>query len=148
VTRGEAFLVHAANLLVGGTGLAYAVVLFFVEPVDEFAVVNHPAQPHLQHLHVLAAPLLVFALGAIWRSHAMASRRFRIAERWRSGNTLIGLAVPMMASGYLLQVAVAEGWRQTWSIVHLATAGLWAAVSVVHLLGPRPPSAGSRSRRS
>jgi hypothetical protein len=26
------------------------------EPADEWAVVNHPWQPHLQHLHVLAAP--------------------------------------------------------------------------------------------
>jgi len=56
VTRGEAWLQHAANLLVGGSGLAYAWTVYLAEPEDPFALVNHPWQPPLRSAHVVAAP--------------------------------------------------------------------------------------------
>ena len=40
-----------------------------------------PWQPAVQHLHVLAAPLLVFALGLIWKAHAWPGVRLRVAAR-------------------------------------------------------------------
>lgn len=137
MTRGEAILVHTANLLVGGTGLFYAAVLYLVTPTDEFAVVNHPIQPHLQHLHVLAAPLLVFAIGLVWRRHAVASWRLGVRDRHRSGAAMIGLIAPMIASGYLLQVAVDPSWRRIWVGIHLATSALWVASTLAHQLGAR-----------
>ena len=59
MTRLEAWFLHVATILVGGGGLVYAWMRYFVRPDDPFAVVNHPWQPDVQHLHVLAAPLLV-----------------------------------------------------------------------------------------
>jgi thiosulfate reductase cytochrome b subunit len=38
----------------------------------------------------------------------------------------------MAASGYLLQVAVDPGWRQTWTWVHVASSLLWVMAFVVH----------------
>ena len=72
MSRSQRWLVHTANLLVGGTGLVYAWMRYFMRPADEWAVVNHPWQPHLQHLHVLVAPTLVFAVGLIWTGHVVA----------------------------------------------------------------------------
>jgi thiosulfate reductase cytochrome b subunit len=43
------------------------------------------------------------------------------------------LLLPMVASGYLLQTAVAPGWRQVWTIVHLATSGIWILAFVGHV---------------
>ena len=63
MTRAEAWLQHLANVLVGGTGLVYGWMRYFAEPADEFSVVNHPWQPDLHSLHVITAPLLVFASG-------------------------------------------------------------------------------------
>jgi hypothetical protein len=38
----------------------------------------------------------------------------------------------MASSGYLLQVAVDPGWRQTWVWVHVFSSLLWVAAFVVH----------------
>lgn len=131
MSRGHLVLLHVANLAVCGSGLVYAWMRFLVEPTDEWAVVNHPWQPHVQHLHVLAAPMLVFAVGLIWSSH--------IIEKARNGRTnriagvgLIAVFVPMAASGYLLQVAVDPGWRGTWMWVHLGSSLLWVVVFLAH----------------
>jgi hypothetical protein len=137
MTRAEAWCQHVANLLVGGTGLLYAWMRYLAEPADEFAVVNHPWQPQVQHLHVLAAPLLVFATGLIWTDHVWKRVRSGFKPRRRLGLSLFGLLVPMIASGYLLQVAVAEGTRAFWGWTHLVTSLAWAAVYVAHQLAPR-----------
>ncbi len=137
MTRLEAWFLHVATILVGGGGLVYAWMRYFVRPDDPFAVVNHPWQPDVQHLHVLAAPLLVFALGLIWQSHVRASLRLGIAARRRSGWALAATATPMVASGYLLQTATAPGWRQAWLALHLAASTLWLGGYLAHQLSSR-----------
>ena len=142
MNRLEAWLLHGATLLVGGGGLVYAWMRYFARPADPFAVVNHPWQPPAQHLHVLAAPLLVFALGLVWQSHVRASLRLGIPARRRSGWGLAATAAPMVASGYLLQTATAPGWRQAWLALHLASSALWLAGYAAHQLsGRRAPRA-------
>ncbi len=131
MSRGQSVFLHLANLAVSGTGLIYAWMRYLVEPVDEWAVVNHPWQPLVQHLHVLAAPLLVFAIGLIWSVHAIA--KIRNSRRVRaSGLGLMALFLPMAASGYLLQVAVDPGWRRTWIWIHVASSLLWVGAFAVH----------------
>lgn len=140
MTRLEAWLLHLANLLVGGTGLIYAWMRYFATADDPFAMVNHPWQPATQHLHVLAAPLLVFAIGLIWKAHAWAGFRLRVAARWASGLALLATAGPMVASGYLLQTTTAPAWRQAWLAIHLAASALWLAGYLAHQLSPRQRS--------
>jgi hypothetical protein len=132
VSRFEAWTLHVANLLVGGTGLVYAWMLYLVKSKDPYAVVNHPLQPQVQHLHVLAAPLLVFAAGLIWQRHVLFQWRRGVRARRRSGLTLASLLAPMIASGYLIQIAVDDGWRKVWVGVHLAASGLWLAGYLAH----------------
>ena len=83
----------------------------------EFGLEPHPLQALAQHLHVLAAPVLLFALGMAVRGHLAAKLRAG-AERRNTGLGLGLLILPMVASGYLLQVAVAPGWRLAWAWVH------------------------------
>jgi hypothetical protein len=137
VSRVEAWTLHLATLLVGGTGLVYAWMRYFLESADPFAAVNHPWQPHAQHLHVLSAPLLVFASGLVWRCHVLACRRLGIRERHRTGATLALSLLPMVASGYLLQTATGEEWRRIWLWIHVAAAALWLLGYLVHQLLPR-----------
>ncbi len=145
MSRWQRVLLHAANLLVSGTGLAYAWMVYLLDPPDEWAVVRHPLQPAVQHLHVLVAPALVFALGLIWMGHVV--RRWREAEaRGRSrasGMALAVLVAPVALSGYALQVAVTEGWRAAWALVHLATGLAWVALTLAHL--PWPARRGGRA---
>jgi hypothetical protein len=145
VSRAEAWFLHLSNLLVGGTGLVYAWMVYLVPPADPYAVVNHPWQPAVQHLHILVAPLLVFAAGLVWHRHAWAKWRRGGERRRRSGLSLILALAPMVASGYLIQTAVDGGWRRTWAIVHLAASGLWLAGYLAHQV---PAAWGWLRRRS
>jgi len=131
VNGGVRRLLLASNLLVGGTGVVYAAMRYWMSPADEWAVVNHPWQPLVQHLHVLVAPLLVFACGLIWQRH--------VSPRWKSDPRLLGsgpglamVFTPMIVSGYLLQTSVSEGWRQTWIVVHVVASTVWLVVTAVH----------------
>lgn len=134
MSRVEAWSVHLATLLVGFTGLIYAAMRYLLEPSDPYAVVNHPLQPTVQHLHVLLAPALVFAVGLVWRHHVWSHWRRGVRTRRRSGVSLMLTIAPMVASGYLLQTAVSEAWREAWIVVHLATSGLWLAAYLAHQL--------------
>jgi hypothetical protein len=131
VSRSERLFLHVANGLVGGTGLVYAAMRYLMTPVDEWSVVNHPWQPHVQHLHVLAAPMLVFAAGLIWSRHV--SLKYRNGGQGRfTGIGLVVSLVPMAASGYLIQVAVDPMWRTAWIVVHVASSLMWMVVLAVH----------------
>lgn len=125
---------YVANLLVGGTGVLYAVMRYLMQPVDEWAVVNHPWQSHVQHLHILAAPLLVFACGLIWHRHVISNWKRGADSRSRTGIGLAASFVPMITSGYLIQTSVTEVWRETWIVVHLVTSLAWVVVFVWHLI--------------
>jgi hypothetical protein len=125
MTRFEAWTMHLSVLLVGGTGLVYAWMLYLVKPADPYSLVHHPWQPHVQHLHILVAPLLVFSAGLIWHRHVWTRWQTGHPARRRSGLTLVLSMAPMVFSGYLVQTAVDAAWRQGWGVVHLVTSGLW-----------------------
>lgn len=132
MSRTERWLLDITNLLVAGTGVAYAVMKYLMDSPDEWAVVNHPWQPHMQHLHVLAAPLLVFAGGLIWRHHVLKRLRDQETDGRMSGLALVFQAAPMVMSGYLIQVSVSEFWRSVWVGVHLAFSALWIVTVMAH----------------
>jgi hypothetical protein len=136
MSRFEAWALHLGTALVGGTGLVYAWMLYLLTPADPFAVVNHPWQPAVQHLHVWLAPLLVFGAGMIWRAHAWAHLQRGVRRRRGSGLTLMLTLVPMVVSGYLIQTAVTEVWRTAWVAIHLTASGLWLTGHAAHLLLP------------
>ena len=148
MTRLEAWFLHVATLLVGGGGLVYAWMRYLVRPSDPFAVVNHPWQPAVQHLHVLAAPLLVFAIGLIWKTHAWPGVRLRVAARRSSGLALFATAAPMIASGSLLQTATVPYWRRAWLVIHLAASALWLAGYLAHQVSARPGARAHSSPRT
>jgi hypothetical protein len=136
---------HFATALVALTGIAYFVLKDLVEPDPEaFSVLSHPWQPHAQHLHVLFAPLLVLSLGVLLRDHVLGRLRNPSRKRSRrTGWTLALSVLPMIATGYLLQVTIDEGWRSFWKWSHLATSLLFLAGYLIHALLPyrRPADA-------
>lgn len=149
MTRFEAWCVHLSSILVAGTGLVYAWMLYLAEPVDPYAVVNHPWQPMLQHLHVWVAPLLVFGTGLIWRNHVWQHWKQGVRPRRHSGLGLMLTVAPMVVSGYLIQTAVGEGWRTAWVVIHLITSAIWLLGYLAHLISPtlRRRQAARRRRR-
>jgi len=132
MNRIEAWFFHTSLALVGGTGLVYAWMRYATSADDPYAVVNHPWQPALQHLHIWTAPLLVFGVGLIWRQHVWGRFRAGVPAGRRSGLSLIVSLGPMVLSGYLIQTAVSESWRTAWVAIHLAASALWLAGYVGH----------------
>ncbi len=137
MSRFERWLLHLSNLAVGGTGVVYALMLYAMESDDPFSIVNHPLQPRMQHLHVLLAPLFIFAVGLVWRRHIWAHFSRGVRRARHSGISLLLLLVPMVASGYLLQTAVEPQWRRIWEISHLVTSGIWILAFIGHFFAMR-----------
>ena len=123
---------HISALLVTATGFVYAWMRYFMDPLDEFAVIHHPLQPAAQHLHVLVAPALVIMIGVFWHSHAIHYWKHRVREGRYSGIGQLTLVLPMIFSAYLLQTATSEAWRVVWIWIHVATSVIWVAGYVVH----------------
>lgn len=133
----ERLLIHISNLAVVSTGLVYGFMLYFMKSDDPFSIVNHPYQPHMQHLHVLTAPLFIFAVGLIWRRHIWGHWQRRIPQGRDSGSSLLFLLVPMILSGYLLQTAVDPTWRDIWKYLHIGTSCIWTLAFVLHFFSAR-----------
>ena len=133
MSRTTAWSVHLAALAVGVTGLVYGWMRYLLAPPDELSVVNHPAQPLWQHLHVLVAPLLVFAVGLMWSAHAWQRVRTRFPLRRPSGLALFALFFPLALSGAWVQVAESEEMRAWAGGVHSAAGVAWCLAYGVHL---------------
>ena len=97
MTRSSAQLLRIASLLVIGSGAIWAYLRYVhdlgPEPEDPVLAMEwsgvHPWEPSLRNLHLLTAPLLVFAVGVIWSGH-VAPRLFR---PWARRATGLGLAL-------------------------------------------------------
>jgi len=137
VTRFETWFQHTSNALVGGTGLVYGWMRYFAEPSDSFAVTNHPLQSDVHHLHILTAPLLIFACGLIWPRHVWPRVRSSFAARRPTGLALAASLLPMILSGYAVQVSVDDTWQLVWIWVHVVTSSLWILGYLVHQLSAR-----------
>lgn len=134
MSRLERWGLHVAALLTAATGAADGGLRWFGQRMGEFGPEPHPWLGLAQHLHVLAAPLLVFALGVMVRGHLWARLRGGSGSGRRTGLTLTGLLVPMVFSGYGVQVAVDPAWRTALSWAHGASAGLFLLAYAGHLL--------------
>lgn len=142
MNRAQARFLKAANALVVLTGLALGWALFFAEPADDFAVVNHPWQPEFLHAHVLSAPLFVFAVGLIFERHVWLRVRNGHRAGRRSGLGLFALLLPMVLSGYALQVCESLEARSAWSWVHVVTSVLWLLAWIAHQVAAHRAEAG------
>jgi len=116
------------------TGLSLGFVTFFVRPSDPFAVVNHPLQPWLRHMHILAGPILIFMVGWLWQDHVLAHIRRRVRTARISGWISALLFPAMAASGYLLQVTMDETWQAIWRWTHISIALIWSLAAATHIL--------------
>lgn len=133
---------HVSVALTTLTGIVFAYMKYFMTPVDEFAVVNHPFQSHMLAVHVVIAPLALFVLGWVFSSHMLPKYRFGDGSNRKSGVGAMILIVPMALSGYLLQVSTSEALREAMAIAHWISSGVFAVAYLIHLIRPEAPAAG------
>lgn len=132
MTRLERWIVWIATGAVTATGTTYGILRYLLATTDEFGLVMHPAEPLALRLHVLAAPLLVFAAGMIAVRHVLAHLRQGVRMGRRSGVTALVTVLPMIASGYVIQVVREERWLVVLAWIHGVTGVLFALGAATH----------------
>ena len=128
----ERWSLHFAALLTAGTGVMDGLLRWFGQRAGEFGPEPHPWLPAAQHLHVLTAPLLVFALGVMVKGHLQARLR-KGPEGRRTGLGAAFLIAPMVLSGYGIQVVAEPAWRTGLAWAHGLSAGLFLLAYLGHL---------------
>jgi uncharacterized membrane protein YidH (DUF202 family) len=133
MNRNQLLWLHLTVALTAATGVVFAVMKYFMTMNDEFAVVNHPLQPHMLAAHVVIAPLALFVLGWTFSNHMLPKYRFSEEHR-KSGISSMLLILPMTLSAYLLQIATNETLRKAMAVTHWVASGLFVTGYVVHLI--------------
>lgn len=137
MTRGERWLVWTAVLAVAVSGTGLAVLKYLLASADEFGVTIHPLEPLALKLHILTAPLLVFAIGMIAVRHVLAHLRQGIRAGRRSGLTALAALLPMIASGYAIQVVTDPAGLTVLAWLHGITGGAFAVGAAAHFAALR-----------
>ena len=149
MSRVERWLLDLSIGISAVTGLVYYAMKEWMRPRDPFSVLGHPWQPHALALHVLAGPVVIFALGLIAREHVF--ERIVTGKPLtgrRTGLLIAGLGIPMIASGYALQVVTATAGRRALALVHLLTGLVFALLFVGHLLATAARRRALQGRRA
>lgn len=128
----ERYTFSALSALLAVTGFAYFAMKYLMVTDDPFAVVNHPLQPLMLHLHVLGAPVFLVVFGIIWNSHIARKIGKPIPNRW-SGLVSLATLIIMTVSGYLLQVVTGDTAQRVSLIAHLSSGVVFAGAYVFHL---------------
>lgn len=140
----ERALLNGSTALVALSGAAYFYVKYLMTGDDPFSVIHHPIQPHALSLHVLLAPVFVFALGLVTREHIIGYLLDQRRRRGRvTGVVALSLAAPMIVSGYLMQVLTDPAARRVLSGIHAGGGALYALLFLGHLAGSRNGSRGA-----
>lgn len=139
----ERWLLWLATAAVALSGIAYGCLKYLVTSDDPYAVVNHPLQPYMLKLHVLSAPVLVFALGVVYTRHVVRQWRSGRARGRPSGLGIVATLLPMVLSGYLIQTISSESWLFRVSMLHIAASLAYLAILLAHQIAawrlPRRP---------
>ncbi len=131
------WLLWVSSVATALTGVVYFWMDRMLSPLDEFAIINHPLQPLVLKLHILVAPLLVFAIGVIAVDHIWKYFRGTIQRARRTGVWGMWPIVPMIVTGYLIQAVTAPLWLAVVAWAHIATGLLYLGTLAAHQLAVR-----------
>lgn len=154
MSRWERWCFNLLGAAVAISGAAYFWARYLLRSDDPFAVVNHPWQPGLLAVHIVASPLLVMLFGMVFRAHVLKKLASPRPPARRSGWTSLLCFGVMALSGYLLQVASSPGLVRTLVWVHVASSVLFVFGYAAHLVagwrlprGMADDTAAARSSR-
>ena len=132
--RWERWSFGGLAFIIALSGLAYFWMKYFAVSDDPFAVVNHPLQPAMLSIHVVASPALMLMFGIIFNSHIMRKLGAARLPNRKTGLASLATFCAMAFSGYLLQVTTHDTWLRVWLIVHLTTGLVFIGAYTAHLV--------------
>jgi hypothetical protein len=149
LTRSEKGLLNGAAAATAASGLAFAGFKYLMTSDDPFSAVNHPLQPWALALHVLAAPVLLFTVGMIYKEHVLGKMKNGSPARVRRiGTATVAVLAPLALSGYLLQVMASGGARSLTAWVHLGLGALFVVAYGAHLITSPSRAAAAAGARN
>lgn len=134
MTKAEKVTVWSSTAVMTITGFVIAWMEYVLKPADTFAIVNHPWQPFLLKLHILSAPVMVFGIGMIAMRHIWPHFKNGLKKGRRSGVSSMLLMVPMILSGYAIQVLTNATWLTVVGYIHFALGAAFGVGAVVHFV--------------
>ena len=134
MTRWERLAFNVLGGVVSASGLVYAWMKYGMATDDPFALVNHPLQPAMLKVHLMASPWFILSCGVLIGSHVMAITGRGPSPNRRTGFVTLASVLAMTFSGYGLQVFTAPVWTRAMLALHLASAGLFLVIYGVHLV--------------
>ena len=126
MSRFERWNLWITSLLVILTGGGLAAVKYLMEPTEPWAVINHALQPWLLKAHIVVSPLMVFAVGIITLRHIWHHYRSGQSRGRYSGIATAAVTVPMILTGYLIQVITDVGWLKAMAVGHIVLGTVYA----------------------
>lgn len=127
------------------TGLGYGYLKYFSQVDGEFGPVPHCFQGPLQHVHILAAPIMVFAFGIAVRGHAVGMLKHHVQRGRKTGIALLAVGGLMIFGGYLIQIVTGHLARNAAAWIHGLASALFVLIYIAHWL--KPTSALKRVRQ-
>ncbi len=140
----EKWLIWLTSAVTTVTGAAYLWMKYFMEPAQQWSVISHPLQPWMLKAHILAAPVLVFVLGAVVLNHVPQHLRAEGRPRLVSGIAVMAATAVMILTGYLVQVITHDGWLRAAALFHIGSSFLYIAAVVVHSIRFRAAARAAR----
>jgi hypothetical protein len=132
--RWERWTFNLCALAVAASGFAYFWMKYLVQADDPFAVVNHPWQSAMLHLHVLVSPPFLLVFGIILNSHVMKKLRATKIPNRKTGLASLATFGAMIVSGYLLQVTLSDAWLRALVVVHVTSGAVFTLTYGTHLV--------------
>jgi hypothetical protein len=139
VTRWEAWVIRVGFGLASASGILYGVMKYFLINPDPDSRVGHPWQPAVLAAHVLAGPAAVFGMGLLLRGHALPQIKRGEREGRATGLALLAIGLPLVLSGYLVEVFTGEPARKATGWLHAAVGLVFALAFALHMPASRPP---------
>lgn len=139
MTRFQRWLLYCSTAVAAVSGVVYFWMKRFMTPVDPWAVINHPLEPWALKVHILSAPVMLFAVGLITTQHIWRSLKSSLPTGRRSGLVATVGFAPLVVTGYLIQVVTSPLVLEilAWTHLTLGLAFAWALASHRRVLRPR-----------
>lgn len=132
--------------LVSASGVVFGLMKYLLSGSDPDSRLGHPWQPAILAAHVLVAPVAVFAMGLLLRGHALPQLKRGEREGRGTGLALTAVGMPLVFSGYLVQVFTGEALRKGTGWIHAALGVLFALAFVLHMPGSQSGDLAPGSR--
>ena len=107
-------------MITSSTGSILLFMKYLMQPMDEYAVINHPWQPIVLKFHIISAPFMILGLGYLLAVHVLPILQRKVKESLKTGFSLLMLILPMVVSGYMIQLITSEFWLSTTAMLHIA----------------------------